>query len=163
MNVKLLFHFSLVTMLTMLTMVSCRENSDSIEKQTDRSLLIEDVRSQVKSFRQADIELNSEKIIDLLWPEFTMLADGNYLVYQDVVKGSHAFMASLEVFKTDWNDLRIIPLGENHAISSFIFVDSLVSKDGTVNRSRGPNTFVWERRDSLWKVLYADADHYPIE
>jgi hypothetical protein len=92
-----------------------------------------------------------------------MLADGNYISYEDVRTGAKQFMASLETFHTVWNQLRIIPLGNQFAISSSLFTDSLVAKDGSVTQSRGPNTFICENRDGQWKVIYADADHYPIE
>ncbi|MEQ9414468.1 MAG: DUF4440 domain-containing protein [Cyclobacteriaceae bacterium] len=121
------------------------------------------MKSQVNSFQAADTTLNSKGVLDLLWPEFTMLSDGNYITYDDVSKGSKAFMSSLESFNTKWDSLRITPLGNDHAISSFIFTDSIVSKDGTITQSRGPNTFVWEKRNEEWKVIYGDADHYSIK
>ncbi len=49
-------------------------------------------------------------------------------------------MASLKTFNTEWDSLSIIPLGNNHAISSFIFADSIVTNDGTSTQSKGPNT-----------------------
>ncbi|MEQ8361900.1 MAG: hypothetical protein RH948_03470 [Cyclobacteriaceae bacterium] len=72
-------------------------------------------------------------------------------------------MSSLESFNTKWDSLIIIPPGNDHAISSFLFTDSIVSKDGTITQSRGPNTFVWEKRNEEWKVIYGDADHYSIK
>lgn len=138
--------------------------SKKIEVEKDNSIeLIEQVKNQVNAFHRADTTLNSEGVLDLLWPEFTMLSDGNHITYERIKKSSRAFMLSLESFNTEWDSLRIIPLGNNHAISSFIFTDSIVAKDGTITQSRGPNTFVWERRDGKWKVIYGDADHYAIE
>jgi|GEM_PF-1931644 len=125
--------------------------------------LIKQVENQVMAFHAADTSLNAQGVVDLLWPEFTMLADGNFVKYEEVKTGSKNFMETLATFHTEWDDLKIIPLGDNHAISSFIFTDSLVAIDGTVTQSRGPNTFVWEKRNGEWKVIYGDADHYPIK
>lgn len=139
--------------------VSCQQPVASVE--IDTAKIIEQVKLQVDAFHAADTSLNAQGVTDLLWPEFTMLADGNRVSYEEVKTGSQAFMASLTTFHTEWDDLKIIPLNNSHAISSFIFTDSIVAKDGTLTQARGPNTFVWEKREEVWKVIYADADHYP--
>lgn len=91
-----------------------------------------------------------------------MLVDGNRVSYDDAVTGSREFMPSLEIFATDWSDLRITPLGPDHAVASFQFRDSIVTKTGTLTQAHGPTTFVWERRHGEWRILFADADHYPV-
>ena len=142
-----------------LLLCSCQPQVTNTD--VDTAEVIEQVRGQVNAFHAADTSLNAQGVADLLWPEFTMLADGNRVSYEEVRTGSQAFMASLETFHTEWADLKIIPLSKRHAISSFIFTDSIVAKDGTLTQARGPNTFVWEKREEVWKVIYADADHYP--
>ncbi len=138
----------------------CREQVKKTA--TDSTKLIEQVKSRVHEFHAADTSLNAQAVIDLLWPEFTMLANGSYTNYEEVKKGTIPFMESLEAFHTEWTNLKIIPLGDLHAVSSFIFTDSIIAKDGSVTQSTGPNTFVWEKRNGQWKLIYADADHYPV-
>lgn len=121
------------------------------------------VEAAVWAFHAADTARDAEAIIRLLWPEFTMLADGARQGYDEVVDGSRQFMASLELFHTEWTDLRIVPLGPNTAVASFQFRDSIRTRAGALIRSRGPTTFVWERRSGEWRLRHADADHYPIE
>ena len=158
MNSKILLNLIFISLFLIL---SCAKKD---EIKADNSIeVIEQVTSQVNAFHRADTTLNSKAVLDLLWPEFTMLSDGRHINYNDVSKSAHAFMSSLKSFDTQWDSLKIIPLGTDHAISSFIFTDSIVAKDGTITQSRGPNTFVWEKRENTWKVLYADADHYPIK
>ncbi|MBK5096349.1 MAG: amidohydrolase family protein [Gemmatimonadetes bacterium] len=128
----------------------------------DLSRVILEVEDAVWAFHAADTARNAEGVIDLLWPDFTMVADGTRLTYQEVAAGSREFMASLELFHTEWSDLEIMPLGGDAAVSSFTFRDSLVSKSGEVTRSTGPTTLVWQRRDGEWKILFADADHYSL-
>ncbi|MEM6894491.1 MAG: nuclear transport factor 2 family protein [Bacteroidota bacterium] len=142
-------------------LLSCGEKANN--EVYNPAQLVEDVKSQVDAFQKADTTLNSDGVLNLLWPEFTMLADGNHVTYEMVQQSSGDFMSSLESFNTKWDSLRIIPLGNDHAISSFIFTDSIVAKDGTLTKSRGPNTFVWQKRNGKWKVIYGDADHYSIE
>ncbi|NNE15675.1 MAG: hypothetical protein HKN51_11900 [Saprospiraceae bacterium] len=139
---------------------SCHVQKQNIEIPT--SNIIEQVKEKVYAFHTADTSMNANAIVDLLWPEYTMLVDGNYVNYENIKSAAYTFMASLKTFHSEWKDLRIFPPGQNHAISSYTFIDSLVAKDGTITKSRGPNTFVWERRGEEWKVIYGDADHYPI-
>lgn len=158
MNCKLTIYLS-VTLLTLFA--SCQKQATNTE--IDSAQIINEVKIKVNAFYAADTSLNAQVMVDLLWPEFTMLADGNHIVYEDVKRGTKAFMDSLETFRTEWKDLKIIPISRYHAISLFIFTDSLVAKDGTITQSRGPNTFVWEKRNDEWKVIYGDADHYPVK
>lgn len=125
--------------------------------------VVEQVEAAVWAFHAADTARNAEGVIDLLWPEFTMLVDGRRLTYPEVAAGSREFMATLESFHTEWSDLEIVSLGSDAAISSFVFRDSIVTRDGEVNQAHGPTTFVWQRRAGEWRVLFADADHYRDE
>ncbi|MTI40242.1 nuclear transport factor 2 family protein [Fulvivirga lutimaris] len=158
MRFRLMFY---LTTSLLLLLCSCQKQTE--KQATDSGEIIKQVKIQVNAFHAADTSLNAQAMVNLLWPEFTMLADGNYISYKDVSTSSKSFMASLETFHTVWKDLKIVPLDNHHAISSFIFTDSLVAKDGTITQSRGPNTFVWEKRNDEWKVIYGDADHYPVK
>jgi hypothetical protein len=127
----------------------------------------ESVRSQVEAgvwaFHRADTARSAEQVIALLWPEFEMLVDGQRVGFDEVAEGSRTFMAGVETFHTTWSDLRIIPLGPDAAVSSFIFRDSIVTRSGELIRNRGPTTLVWQRRDGEWRIRFGDADHYPID
>lgn len=107
--------------------------------------------------------MNAEKVIALMWPECTMLIDGHRINYQDLSQGSRQFMSNLDQFHTEWNDLKIIPVAENAAIASFIFKDSIIDKSGNLTYAKGPNTFLWQKRNGEWRVLYGDADHYKLD
>ncbi len=130
--------------------------------QVDLSHVGPEVQAALDAFHAADTSRHAQGVIDLLWPEYTMFADGARVGYDDVVTGSKAFMASLALFHTTWSDVQIIPLTPELAISSFVFRDSILKKDGTLIQSQGPNSFVWEKREGEWRVLYGDADHYPV-
>lgn len=131
--------------------------------QPDDSLhIVTEVEAAVWAFHAADTSKNAAAVIGLLWPEYTMLVDGNRITYQDVATGSPAFMADLALFHTEWSNLNIVPLGPNNAVASFIFSDSIITQNGELTQSTGPNTFVWQKRNGVWKVIYGDADHYPL-
>jgi hypothetical protein len=114
------------------------------------------------AFHAADTSRDAEAVINLLWPELEMLIDGQRWNHDRVVAASREFMGSIDVFATDWTDLSITSLDPDHAVTSFLFRDSIVTKTNRLIQSRGPTTFVWQRRNGEWRVLFADADHYPI-
>lgn len=124
------------------------------------------VRSQVEAaiwrFHAADTARDAQGVIDLLWPEYEMLVDGARTDYQAVVSGTRSFMASLDLFHTEWSDLRVTPLSGDFAVSSFFFRDSIVTSAGELIQARGPTTLVWEQRGGIWKMRFGDADHYPL-
>jgi ketosteroid isomerase-like protein len=122
-----------------------------------------EIEDALDRFHAADTTMNAEAVIDLLWPEFTMLVDGERVGFDDVAAGSRAFMATLDLFHTEWTDVEIVPLGPDHAVSSFLFRDSIRTEAGELLQSRGPTTLVWERRRGEWRAIHGDADHYPIE
>lgn len=123
----------------------------------------EAVNSAVESFRAADLARDAEAVVAHLWPDFTMLVDGSWTSYEDVRQGTHEFMSGLELFHTDWTELKIIPLGPRLAVSGFQFRDSIITTEGELIQNRGPTTLIWEQRDGEWRMLYGDADHYPVD
>lgn len=124
---------------------------------------VAEVEAAVWAFHAADTARNAEGVSDLLWPEFTMLADGARLSFAQVTTGSREFMGSLELFHTEWTDVEVILMGDDAALSSFVFRDSIITIAGELIQTCGPTTLVWQRRGGEWKVLFADADHYPIQ
>lgn len=145
---------SAALMIWLFCLMGCSNNTSHV---------IPEVEQALDAFHAADTSMYAQGVIDLLWPEYTMLADGARISYDDVVTGSRAYMSSLVFFHTTWSDVRIVPLAPDLAISSFVFRDSILKKDSTLIRSKGPNTFVWQKRHGEWRVLYGDADHYAID
>lgn len=141
---------------------ACADRGDQ-PSPVDSARISAEVEAGVWAFHAADTARNAEAVIALLWPDFSMLADGNRISYADAVGGSREFMASLELFDTEWTDLQITPLGPDAAVASFQFRDSIVTSAGELIQNRGPTSFVWQRRAGEWRILFADADHYPIE
>jgi ketosteroid isomerase-like protein len=142
----------------------CLSKIQSVQNERNSSEQItKDIRSGIDAFHTADTSKNALAVINLLWPDFTMLVDGKRIAYEDAKNGSLSFMATLKTFHTEWSDIQIQLLADHIALSSFIFKDSIVAKSGELIKSQGPTTFIWEKRDGLWKVLYADSDHYPVD
>lgn len=151
-----------------LVLASCASNNEPASNypatlsSADSAQIIAEVTKAVDRFHAADTSRDAAAVVSLLWPEYTMMVDGNRITYETVASGSKEFMASLALFHTEWTGLEIIPTSESTAISSFMFRDSLVFKNGTVTQSRGPTTLVWQQRDDQWRAIFGDADHYPL-
>jgi hypothetical protein len=63
--------------------------------------------------------------------------------------------------ETEWSRLEIRPLGPDAGFATFRFRDRTVDAEGETSVAAGPTTLVWARRDGEWRIVYADADHYP--
>ena len=130
---------------------------------TESSQVAAEIEAAVWAFHAADTAKDSEAVIGLLWPDYSMFVDGARLGYEEVVEGSREFMSGVQLFHTVWTDLQVTPLGPDAAVASFQFRDSIITSAGDVIRSRGPTTFVWQRRAGEWRLVFADADHYPVD
>ena len=143
-----------------LGVTACR--GDAEPSPFDSSAVAAEVEAAVWAFHAADTARDAEAVLRLLWPEYDMLVDGQRVDYEQIASSSREFMASLELFHTVWSDLRVIPVGPDAAISSFLFRDSVLTRSGELTRAEGPTTLLWERRDDEWRLRFGDADHYPI-
>ncbi len=129
---------------------------------SERAAVVFAVDSAVQAFRQADVDLDGQRVVDHLWPEFYMYGDGVRSEHAAVRENILAFMAGLRSFDTEWSDVEVLALGRDAALASFRFRDSIVTAEGALLRSQGPTTLLWQRRGREWRLLYADADHYPV-
>lgn len=154
---------SIAAALLLTTVAGCEVARQPDDAGWDRLAVEREVGAAVRSFHAADTARDAEAIVDMLWPEYEMLVDGQRLTYTEVVEGTRTFMADVETFRSHWAELRVIPLTPDAAVASFLFRDSIVMRSGEVVRSRGPTTLLWERRDGVWGMRFGDADHYPIE
>ena len=142
-------------------LTSCSETSRGLSP-VEAAEIRTQVETAVWAFHRADTARDAEAVIDLLWPEFTMLVDGSRQNYEQIAAGSREFMSGIRVFHTEWTDLTVTPLASTIAVASFTFRDSIVSRAGELTQAMGPTTFVWERRQGEWRLRFADADHYPV-
>ena len=121
------------------------------------------VDSAVFSFLAAEEARDQEAVIAHLWPEFHMLQDGRRADYDEVVSQIRSTMPSLQLFRSEWTDLKVQLLSDEVALTSFHFRDSVVTAEGDLIQSQGPTTLIWELRDGQWRIVFGDADHYPLD
>jgi len=155
-------HIRPAALVLCLLLAGCGRPGERPMMPADSAAVIAAVQAGTWAFHAADTARDAEAVAGLLWPEFTMLADGTRLTYADATAGAREFMATLAVFHTEWTDLEATPLSRDAAITTFRFRDSLVATTGDVTRSVGTTTFVWQRRGDAWRLRYADANHRPV-
>ena len=123
---------------TALLLSGCSANSQKNSLPTsDLDLVSEEVERAVWAFHQADTSKDAEQVINLMWPECTMLIDGHRIGYQEISEASRQFMSNLSVFHTDWKDLKIVPLSNQAAVASFIFQDSMPVEGNSIESNSG--------------------------
>ena len=153
-----------VKLLTLALIFGCSDTGDRVAfSNKERIEVTAAIEAATWAFHEADTARSAEGVLNLLWPEFSLLGDGKRFDYASVAEGASQFMASVDTFHTVWTDLQIVPISPTSGVSSFIFTDRITMKSGEVVESFGPNTFVWEKRGDEWRVIHTDADHYPIE
>jgi len=128
----------------------------------DYQHIVATVDSLTHAFEQAERDRQPGRVLSFLSPDFYMYADGVRANYGEVVTGIHE-ISTFRHFEPGWDNLEVHALGPDAAMVSFTFRDSIVTGSGDVLLAGGATTLVWERRDGQWRVVYADADHYPVE
>ena len=127
----------------------------------DRSAVIRSVDSATASFAAAERARDAERALAHLAPEFYMYVDGVRAGYDSVAAQIRRTLPSLSSFETDWSAVEVTPLGNDHALVTLRFHDVITDSAGGVFRARGPTTFIWARQADGWRIIFADADHYP--
>ena len=128
----------------------------------ERIAIVEEVRAEVDAFAAAQQRLDAEAAIAFLAPDFRMYVDGEATDYETVVEQIRTTLPSLQRLESNWSDIEVLVLTRDHALVSLVFQDKLTTSAGESTRSWGPTTFLWSRIDGVFRIRYADADHYPV-
>jgi ketosteroid isomerase-like protein len=128
----------------------------------DDAAVVRSVDSATRAFQEAERSLDPERIIEFLAPEFYMYSDGVRQDYETTAAQIRANMPSFQYFEPEWTDLEVTVLGPDGAVVSLQFRDSIVDGSGNLIQMQGPTTLAWRRIGSAWRIVYADADHYPV-
>lgn len=136
-------------------------NERGVLTDTERLAIQHSVDSATRAFAQAQRDLDADRVIAHLAPEFYMYLDGVRVDYDAIVPTMRASFGALRQLDTRFRDVEVIVLGPNAAVTTFTFHDEVTDSTGTVAIGTGPTTLAWVRNDHDWLIVYADADHYP--
>ncbi len=71
-------------------------------------------------------------------------------------------LGTMKHFEPGFADVEVRVLARDAALVSLTFRDSIITATGETLQFRGPTTLIWERLQGAWRIVYADADHYPV-
>ncbi len=121
------------------------------------------VRPRLASFLAAERARDADAVLEHLHYEFYMYQDGTRVDYTTVSRQIRDFLPALREFETEFENIEVLALSKNAALTTMTFRDRVTAADGSVKASRGPTTMLWQRVHGVWKLTFADADHYPLD
>jgi ketosteroid isomerase-like protein len=121
------------------------------------------VESRMRSFEAAERSRDPEALIAHFAPvpEFVIYNDGEPVTYQEMTVAVRATLPSLRSIEGGFQDLRVVPLGPDHALAHATFRETVVPGAGDAVRSRGAASWLWRRIDGAWRIVYGQVDHRP--
>lgn len=152
---------SFTSLIAVVALGACRSPSLPMPLE-ERAETEAEVRSALEAFAEAQERLDAEAAIAFLAPDFRMYVDGVATDYDTVVQGIRTTLPGLQRLESNWSDVEVMVLTKDHAIVSLVFQDTATTSDGSKERSWGPTTLLWSRLDGVFRIHYADADHYPV-
>lgn len=117
------------------------------------------VDSATRAFETAQRNLDPERVLAHLAPDFTMLVDGNREGYATTVARIRESFATLSYIEPGFTDLQPVVVARDAAVVSFSSRDSVRTTDGSVSVFRGVTTLVWQRHGDGWLIRFAHAQH----
>lgn len=148
-----------LSVISAITATSCCATAPPPEA-TEASIEAE-VLARLREFEATERTLSAPALLDFLDPEFTMLQDGTRVDHAATVVQMEATLPTLRSFEPRFDDVEVLVLSQDHALTSMIFHDEITDAEGTVTRMQGPSTLLWRKRQGTWRILFADSDHYP--
>lgn len=120
-----------------------------------------ELRATLDAFLAAERARDVDALLAFLAPDFRMLQDGMRVDHDATVAQMRATLPTLRAFRARFDDVQVIPLTRDWALSSLVFHDEIVAADGSELAMWGPSTMLWRRDGGRWRLVFADSDHYP--
>ncbi len=113
----------------------------------------------LRSFEAAQRTLDPDAVIAFLAPEFSMLQDGVRFDRESTVEQIRAALPTLRAFEPRFEDVQVIVLAPDAALTSMTFRDRTTAADGAITNTSGPSTLLWRLHAGRWRIVFADSDH----
>lgn len=141
---------------------ACREGAEAPLSDAERRSMAARVDSLTGAFEAAQRSRDPERTVGFLAPDFYMYVDGVRSGYDSVAARIRRTLGAMQHVEPGFENVEVRVLGRDAALVSLVFRDSVITASGQTQQSRGPTTLIWERRQDQWRIVYADADHYPV-
>jgi len=138
-----------------------RHDAGAIPDDEVARVVEQEVRATLADFLAAETTRDPEVVLAFVAPDFHMLQDGLRVDRASTVEQMRSTLPGLRAFEPRFDDIRVIPLGRDWALSSLVFHDRIVAADGGELTMWGPSTMLWRRDAEGWRLVFADSDHYP--
>ena len=131
--------------------------------EAERRTIVAEVTAATRAFEEAEKALDVGSLLVHLSTDFYMYQDGQRVEYPAIVEQIQTTLPTLQRFDTEFRDVQVHVLGPRGALVSLEFRDAVTDATGATTRQRGATTFGWRREGDAWRMVYAHADHYPLE
>ncbi len=131
--------------------------------ESESAAIVSEVTACTRAFEEAERQRDVEGLLAHLAPGFFMYQDGQRVDYEATVSQIRSSLPTLQVFDTEFSDVRVTVLGPAGAVVSLTFRDEITDAAGTTTRQRGATTLAWKRQGGSWRIVYAHAEHHPDE
>lgn len=123
----------------------------------------EQMISLMNTLRDAAVELDAEKVINLCLdtPEFLFFSDGLVMNYEQFVKDEREGFSNFASHQLTWDNLYVKVLSPDVVSALASFHQKLTRHDGTVLQLEGEVTWIATCTEEGLKLIYGHAGHRP--
>lgn len=158
----LLHYVSVVVVATLLTLAACQTAAEAPLTAAERHTITQVIDSLMGAFEEAERAQDAERLIAFLAGDFYMYVDGARSGYDSVAASMQRNLGTMQHFEPGFANVEVRVLARDAALVSLTFRDSIITASGDLLQSQGPTTLIWQQREGQWRIVYADADHYPV-
>ncbi len=146
----------------LLTLAACQTGVQGPLTDAERRTIATTIDSLMGAFEEAERSRDPERLIAYLALDFYMYTDGIRTSYDSVAASMRRNLGAMQHFEPGFDNIEVRVLGRDAALVSLTFRDSVITASGDLLQFQGPTTLLWQRLEGQWRLVYADADHYPV-
>jgi len=130
--------------------------------EAERRQIAESVEQALRSFEAAERALDADRLIRYFAdiPGFHIYNDGQRLSYEVMTEGVRQAFPTLRSIEGGFNDVQIIVLASDAALSTATFQETVIDRRGTSTRQHGAASWLWRHIDGEWRIAYGHIDHH---
>ena len=129
--------------------------------EAQRRQIAQSVEQALHSFEAAERALDADRLIRhfAASPDFHIYNDGLRLSYEVMTAGVRNAFPTLRSIEGGFNDIQVIVLAPDAAISTATFEETVTDRAGRSTRQHGAASWLWRQIDGEWRIVYGHIDH----